>query len=226
MKQLLLSILLFSSLLSATNLKVMVIDTGLDFNNPELTKHVPKELLKDNKYIYIHHDNDGHGSHVTGIITENICPEVDIVACKFYGPEHTTIINTIRCIDWAYNLGINIINYSAGGPDSAKQEKQAISRFTNAGGIFVSSAGNYGEDLRTHPYYPASYNLKNLIVVGSVDTNGDKSDFSNWGIPMYWEHGENVLSWLLNGKKAYKSGTSQSAAKYTNSLVKHWCKAP
>lgn len=225
--KLILSILLFISTLQAENLKVMVIDTGLDFNNKHLTKYVPQDLLNDSQYTYVTQDIVGHGTHITGIITKNICPEVDIIPCRFYtGIEYQHLKNTIRCINWAMKLNINIINFAAGGIDPSPSEKKAIINYLLIGNIFVTAAGNFGSDLKIYQYYPASYNIDGIVAVGSIDNKGRKSDFSNWGIPMVWERGEKVRSWLLKGKKGYMTGTSQATAAYTNRLIRQWCKTP
>lgn len=217
-------------------LKVMVIDTGIDCQNKELTKYTDMTKYCQKQWFnYVGHklellpkeqDQNGHGSHVTGLIIEHACKGVEIIPCKYYevdGSSFNNLANTVVCIQSAIENKVNIINYSSDGLASSKEEKEAIGRFVNMGGTFVSSAGNNGQNLDIVPRYPVSYRLSNMIGVGSLSTDGNKmssSNFANW---LVWELGMSVESWLLDNHRGYMSGTSQACAIHTSKLVANWC---
>ncbi|MFA9375867.1 MAG: S8 family serine peptidase [Lachnotalea sp.] len=52
---------------------------------------------------------------------------------------------------------------------------------SNSGILFVCAAGNQGTDTKVSPFYPACYNLKNVISVGAIDNQGNIAEFSNYG---------------------------------------------
>ena len=61
--------------------------------------------------------------------------------------------------------------------------------------------------------YPASYNLSNMIVVGSIDINNDKALTSNYGSSTVdlFAPGVGIYSTVPTDTYDYKSGTSMAA---------------
>ncbi|MCA1916731.1 S8 family serine peptidase, partial [Methanospirillum hungatei] len=47
--------------------------------------------------------------------------------------------------------------------------------------LFVCAAGNSETDIDKHPYYPASYDLPNVISVAATSPSDNLADFSNYG---------------------------------------------
>ncbi len=92
-------------------------------------------------------------------------------------------------IDLAIASGAAVINISLGGADAAPQLRSAIARAADAGIVVVVSAGNGGaaageEGADPNQPNPFASSLLaagngNVIIVGSVNENGDFSDFSN-----------------------------------------------
>lgn len=50
----------------------------------------------------------------------------------------------------------------------------------DAGILFVAAAGNSAWNMDVQPDYPATYNLDNIISVGSITSTGAISSFSNY----------------------------------------------
>jgi subtilisin family serine protease len=214
-------IIIFLSLLTiafATNekLKVMVIDTGRP-TNPKVTKYIPKEYKNEPV------DTHGHSTAVSCIIVGGICPNVELIPCKYYYEDkdifEERLMKEIACIDKATKLKVNIINLSGGGVGSLGFEKEAIERFTKAGGLFVTASGNDGYNLDYYcNYYPCCYKLPNEVCVGSTAPTANHGKF------VEIEAGEanncNSKAWF--GSKIY--GTSISTAIRTNKLILEWCK--
>ena len=63
------------------------------------------------------------------------------------------------------------------------------------------------------PFYPASYDLDNIISVAASDRNDRKASFSNYGLESVdvAAPGSSIYSCYLNGSYATMSGTSMAA---------------
>lgn len=79
--------------------------------------------------------------------------------------------------------------------------------------MVVASAGNAGRSIDAQPYYPASYDLKNLITVASSDGFDNLATFSNRGVVGVdlAAPGTDILTTQLGGDYRFVSGTSASA---------------
>ena len=73
--------------------------------------------------------------------------------------------------------------YGADGATASQAERNAITRWIAAGGIFVAAAGNSGLDNdSTQRSYPASYNIPGVIAVAATDNKDNLTGFSNYGV--------------------------------------------
>jgi hypothetical protein len=114
------------------------------------------------------------------------------------------ISNVICAIDYLNKRGVPIINFSAGAylpfqymyNDSSL--KNAIEDYT---GLFVCAAGN-GDDhnnsinIDTTPFFPAAWDIENMITVGASDANDEILDGTNFGKTTVdiFAPGENIYS--------------------------------
>ncbi|MCB0406912.1 MAG: S8 family serine peptidase [Bdellovibrionales bacterium] len=161
-------------------------------------------------------DEHGHGSHVSGIITR-IAPHVKIMALKYYDEQSDGglhLLNTIRAINYATQMGAKIINYSAGGLSQNAQEKLAIERAARKNILFVAAAGNEASNSDISGYYPANYPIDNIISVTAVNSEQrilSSSNYSDTQVDIS-APGENIYSTLPNGLYGYLTGTSQATA--------------
>ncbi|HEU0085768.1 MAG TPA: S8 family serine peptidase [Candidatus Paceibacterota bacterium] len=222
---------------------VAVIDTGVLYTHPDLSVNLwdGANCLDENgaslgecNHGYDFADNDksplpvdsSHGTHVAGIIsaTKNnnegivgIAPNSKIMALRF----DLWVSTEIKAIDFAIQNGAKIINASFGGIEYSQAEYDAIARFRNAGGVFVTAAGNCGGAnfvangclSQNQILYPAGYNLDNIISVAATDQNDGLASFSNHspttvdvGAP-----GVNTLSTVLDNQYGYMNGTSMAS---------------
>lgn len=215
----------FFSIETFAKIKVLVIDTGIEVR-PEIIKYLSVEHKTDSKnYV----DTNGHGTHITGIIlygdmeknglNKPVCDDVEIYSCKYFFQGSDTVQESNSCLKRAVREKFDLINYSGGGFQKSLTEKALIKKIAKMGTKIITSAGNYNLDIRETPYYPASYrfelNIKELIVVGSVDRNNKKHQSSSYGDEVEYELGVNMLSfWGKNGLMRM-TGTSQATAFYT-----------
>lgn len=195
--------------------KVGVIDSGI-VNHPALLESILEGYnFLDNTTDVT--DNKGHGTFVSGMITadENdsgvtgIAPLADIVPLKCFDngvkTRVSTIISAIEAAVEVYDC--DIINMSFGITSYSEKLEEAVKNAVDKGVILVASVGNGGgEGL----YYPAAYD--EVIGVGSVDKNNEKSYFSQYNSSVFvTAPGEEVISTSKDGGYSAKSGTSFSA---------------
>lgn len=101
---------------------------------------------------------------------------------------------------------VGIINMSLGGGGSNPQLDQALKAAKDAGMIVLVAAGNtYREGLQ----YPGS--SPHTYAVGSIDSDGRKSNFSSWGDGLWVvAPGRSILSTYPDNQLAVASGTSMA----------------
>ncbi len=153
---------------------------------------------------FVHADNntfdgveDGHGTHVAGIIgaqggneigVVGMCPRVKMINAKFIGPDgRGKASDAILAIDYItdmktrHHLNLVAINNSWGGFGFSQAMQDAITRAGTADILFVAVAGNTYSNNDETPYYPSGYDNDNIIAVAAIDKRGNKGDFSNYG---------------------------------------------
>jgi minor extracellular protease Epr len=204
-------ILLISSIVNAKDIVVMSVDTGVDFSHENLADHhLPSNYLFDGI------DNNGHGTHIAGIILKDTCTQVKFISCN-YMSDHSPN----ACFRRALIEKPDYINFSSGGMTFDQEEKDLFTAMIKAGIKIVVAAGNNGK--KRPDYYPARYEMKGMTIVGNLDSNGKRHFLSNYGFKrMKWEIGTDVFSTLPHGF-GYMTGTSQAAAIYTNKLLRAQC---
>lgn len=176
---------------------------------------------------FVHDDNDPyddffHGTHVCGTIgavanngfgTTGIVWNTRLLPLKFLDDSGSGSTETaIAAVEYAVQRGVRIINASWGGTEYSQALKDAIAEAGAHGILFVAAAGNAGISNDTHPFYPANYDLPNLITVAATD-NGDRiATFSNFGKTTVHigAPGVNILSTAPAGRWNTLSGTSMA----------------
>jgi thermitase len=171
-------------------------------------------------------DNHGHGTHIAGIIgavggngkgISGVSPEVSLMILKYYDPKgygEDNLKNTIKAIHYAIDNGAHIINYSGGGLEYSADEKAAIEKARKRGILFIAAAGNERSNSDIKKYYPADYNLDNIISVTAIDNQTRVLPSSNYGVLTVdiGAPGSNIYSTLPDNKYGFMTGTSQATA--------------
>lgn len=165
---------------------VAVIDTGVaphdDLVRPT-NRIIGFKDFVNNKYEP--YDDNGHGTHVAGIISGNgyssrgkytgIAPESNILAIKALNNRGSgnmsDIIESIEyTVDTKDEYNTKILNLSFGSPSNISYEKdplcKSVREAVNAGLIVVAAAGNSGPDEETIVSPGIS---PDVITVGAVD---------------------------------------------------------
>lgn len=198
-----------------SDVKVAILDTGIDHNHPSLKNFVNQSLGKnfttdDAKDTM---DRQGHGSHVAGTIASygpvaGVMKSATLIPVKVLGDNGSgSTYGVEQGILYAAKINADVINMSLGGGGYAKSMEDACQAAMNAGTIVVAASGN---ESQSSIGYPAKY--KNVISVGAVDENEVRGSFSNYGEGLtIMAPGVDVYSTIPNGGYDYFSGTSMAS---------------
>jgi hypothetical protein len=87
--------------------------------------------------------------------------------------------------------------------------------------LFVTSAGNSGNDPTFNDAYPSGIVLPNLVSVGAVDKAGDEASFTSYGpTVLLHANGYQVDSVVPGGRRIALSGTSMASPQVSNLAAK------
>ncbi len=136
-------------------------------------------------------DESGHGTAVAGTLgavgnngkgVVGVAWRVQLLPCKFLaGRESSYVSQAIECIDFALAKGAHIINASWGGDSYSQALYDAIATTRAAGIPFVAAAGNNASNNDARPFYPASYDLDNIVSVAATTRTDELAPFSDYG---------------------------------------------
>ncbi|MEW2513448.1 type VII secretion-associated serine protease mycosin [Streptomyces sp. NPDC046870] len=218
------------------NVKVAVIDTGVDTANPQLTRAVDKSLghnflpRKDSKGEPIDRGNNtgttdtvGHGTRVAGIIAARpmkgtgfvgLAPEATIIPIKQNDAEGNGTAGTLaQAIRHAIRVKADVINISQDTSNAIAPDEdlhRAVDEALAAGIVVVASAGNDGLGGNQKRTYPASYD--GVLAVAASDRNNERAAFSQSGdFVGVAAPGVDMISTVPKGGHCPDNGTSFSA---------------
>ena len=206
----------------SSNVRIGVIDTGIAIHT-DLIDNLAPGLdffnMVDGEPGVARADEDGHGTHVAGIIgavgnqttaTGVVGINWDVTIVPMQVANDTGGISAAACVSainyardiWNTNERISILSMSIGGYGAWPEIETAIRSYQ---GLFVCSTGNreQNNDGNTNHHYPSFYGsdmhtnpLTNMISVGRSDINDTKPTGANWGNStiMLFSPGQNILS--------------------------------
>jgi hypothetical protein len=172
------------------------------------------------------------GTMVAGVIgavgnnamyTAGVCWRVQIMPIKANIDVNFPTDFVIEGMDYAIENGADIINLSfAGSGDDTRSLREIYTKARNRGVIVVAGLGNNAvdNDLRDNVcrYYPASFELDNIVSVGASTANDalwwvSPTEGSNYGQTTcdLMAPGENILTTDISGGYTTVSGTSLAA---------------
>ena len=169
---------------TADPIKVAVIDTGISNKHSDLKANIKGgyNAININRSW---NDDNGHGSHVAGIIAGinnsqgvvGAAHQADLYAVKVLGANGSGFMSdVIEGIGWASSNGMNVVNMSLGCACNSQALHDAVINAKNAGVIIVAAAGN---DQTQPVIYPAAY--PEVIAVGATDKNNQIASWSSHG---------------------------------------------
>jgi subtilisin family serine protease len=201
---------------SGSQVLVAVIDSGVQYTHPDLASRMAPSITwgrcetgmcrtyAENDTSTFPSDEDGHGTHVAGIVaaaTDNgrgvagVAGDrpVAVIPVKVLDASGNGTTDGVAAgIAWAVTKGAKVINMSLGGSTDTQAVNDAIHAAATAGVLIVTSAGNCGGTdfagngctYRNEPDYPAGYasttiGSAELIPVAAIDQAGTVASYSN-----------------------------------------------
>jgi len=145
--------------IDGAGIKIAVIDTGVDFNHPDLFGWGPDGKVIGG-YNFIHEnevpmDTNGHGTQVAGVIAadgkiKGMAPKAKLLAYKVSeNGEGVSSDLIIKAIEKAIEDGADIINISLGVNKTNASIDHAVNRALEREIFVVTAAGNDGSALKT-----------------------------------------------------------------------------
>jgi subtilisin len=199
---------------TADPIKVGIIDTGISNKHPDLLTNIKDGVNTINPFKSWNDDN-GHGSHVAGIIAAldndigviGVGPKIDLYAIKVLGANGSGYLSdVIEGIQWAIANNMQVINMSLGTTSDIQLFHDAVISAKNAGIVVVAAAGNSGGAVS----FPAAY--PEAIAVSATDENNVIASWSSRGPEVDLSApGVNIYSTYKGTGYATLSGTSMAA---------------
>lgn len=205
-----------------TGKRVWIIDTGIDFDHPDLTVNttLSRSFIPDQPSA---DDENGHGTHVAGVIggknntfgVLGVASGASLISLRVLNKEGegklSYIIQALSYINANAAAG-DVVNMSLGEDEGTSDILDAQVRNTAAKGIyFAIAAGN--EKTTANKYSPSRVNGANIYTVSAIDSLDNFASFSNYGndVVDYAVPGVRILSTYTGNRYAYMSGTSMAA---------------
>ena len=191
------------------SVKVGVLDSGIDGTHPELSDKIIVSMSRDyvtetgNTAVSAVTDDNGHGTHVAGIIAaqgyngvgiSGVAWNISIVSLKIANLFGTiNVSHVISAINYANSSEIKILNFSGKIVENSEAFKMAIQQYT---GLLICAAGNDGTNNDAGGSYPSSWDLPNVLSVGALENSVTKASYSNYGHTTVdiFAPGSNILS--------------------------------
>lgn len=214
-----------SSSASGEFVRVAVLDTGIDLNHPDLDVRGNINFVNPKKSG---NDDNGHGSHVAGIIAAldnqtgviGVAPKAYLYAVKVLDASGSGwLSDLVDGLQWCIDNRMQLVNMSLGASSDNLTFHQAVTKTYNAGVSMVAAAGNSGTSGLS---YPGRY--AETIGVSATDQGDNLAYYSSYGPQVdLAAPGSGIYSTYKRGGYATLSGTSMATPHVTGAaaLVLH-----
>jgi subtilisin family serine protease len=213
---------------------VGVLDTGIDWNHPDLAgniwtgddgyhgynfidgNHIPMDdniNSFDESGSFVPNTYTYHGTHVAGVLAATINNDLGIAGISQARMMAVKVMNdsgegtdaTVASgIRWAVDHGADIVTMSLGVEGASTALENAIEYASSHGVVMVAASGNSGSSFVS---YPAAY--ASVIAVGAVNNANERAAFSNFGNNLdVMAPGVQIYSTQGSSGYQYLSGTS------------------
>ena len=212
-------------------IKIAVFDTGIDPNHPEIRGKITEAYEFNNRQKTIEEvdledyadtdDEDGHGTHVTGLICGNnvgVAPEAEIVSITMFPNGRGSLIDLSIALQWlSSHPEVRIVNISAGlsEPRYLKTMSDITDLLLAFGILPICAVGNEGRNNSCSPG-----NCSGVVSVGATNKHEQVAGFSGsasmiidntiYNVPSLVAPGAAIYSSIPGGGYKTLSGTSMA----------------
>lgn len=211
---------------TSSTVRIGMIDSGIDYNHEKLkvksrpmlgidltnqarppydyTNSIQNELRMGKHFT--------HGTAVADIASRNL--DALIIPVRIENQSRLAA----EAVEYLAGKNVRIINISQGGYRQEEWEPLQLAIRNHPEILFIVAAGNESQNIDELPSYPSSLTEPNLIVVTSVNKQGDISQFSNFGSQHvhFAALGENVSAAHAGGGQWTVNGSSFAAPVVAN----------
>ena len=222
---------------------VAVLDTGINTEHVDLVNRLAdcKDFTRGAVARATCQDQNGHGTHVAGIIAADggwdgkgvwgVASEANLLIYKVCRNDGTCWADDVAAgLIYATQAKANIISVGLGGNDDIFLIKDAVGEAAKKNILIVASAGNDGP-LKGSIDWPAAY--ADVVAVGALDEEGLVPDWSSRGVNdgdyvaearevEFAAPGVNIESAWSDGGYRFISGTSAAAPHVAGLAAKLW----
>jgi subtilisin family serine protease len=224
-----------SASVTGNGVRIGIIDTGVDYTHEAFGGNIGNGFVIAGGYDLVNNDADpmddnGHGTHVSGIICGNsssingAAKNARVYMYKALDQNgNGTMSSVLAAIERAVNDSVQVLNLSLGTPSGSADDplSSAVDRAVRAGIIVVAAAGNTSDFTSINSPGVAAL----ALTVGAADGTGIAS-FSSKGPELQHYNikpdvvapGVNILSAQRGGGYTLMSGTSM-ATPYVTALA-------
>ncbi|MBC2699092.1 MAG: S8 family serine peptidase [ANME-2 cluster archaeon] len=210
--------------INGTGVNVSIIDTGINYNHPDLESNYigGYDFVNDDDEPM---DDNWHGTHVAGTVAgtgvggkkTGVAPGSNIFGVKVLNESGSgSYSDLIDGVQWSIDNGADIVSLSLGGPNDSSMTTM-INNIIDAGVLPVIAAGNDGPGVSTIKCPGDEFNA---TTVGSTDSSDTIAPYSSRG-PVTWigdkyikpdvtAPGVKIKSTSYHGGYYIKSGTSMA----------------
>lgn len=207
---------------TGNGVKVGIIDTGIDIKHPDLIDNI-KGGVSTVWYTTSFNDDNGHGTHVSGIVAAvdntigvvGAAPKTWLYGIKVLDRTGSGYLSdVIEGIQWAIVNGMQVVNMSLGTSADIQSFHDAVAAAKNAGIVVVAAAGNSGGAVN----FPAAY--PEAIAVSATDQNNVIASWSSRGPEVdLAAPGVSIYSTYKGSTYKTLSGTSMAAPHVAGSVA-------
>ncbi len=193
--------------------KVAVIDTGINYEHNQFKGRIldsGKCFLQDS-VITKPDDDDGHGTHCAGIICSSTNGNVKILPIKVFDANGGGyIFDIFQAMMYDIEQKVDIISMSLGGSGMTSLFSEAVKAAKENDIIVCVAAGN--DRKNSGDGFEMLASNEDCVVISSVDSKLDISEFSNYGKIDFSAPGEYILSAVIKSENdiVEMSGTSMA----------------